>query len=290
MKRILFYFGIFMFAAITITGCDKNEEPATNYLKYAGKTRSIAAAAQIFFGHYYNNNANAVTLAFQTDEHIVLFELFVSNSNTKLVSGTYVPNDNYQPFTISAGAIVDGDGNIVYNMQTANVTIQQDGSTYTINVNGTLEDGTSINGQYTGQLNWVDESEDNPDSNFYTIDDGSSQQDIELGTASQSNIVSGTNNIFMVSFSETFIVTFMINDLSAATLPAGTYPVSTATPVPTGECGVVIKIPGVSGVAPVNSGSFTVQKNGSDYNITFNFTTDTNPERTITGSYSGALL
>ena len=122
-----------------------------------------------------------------------------------------------------------------------------------------------------------------------TITTGNNIQTVEFVLARQSHVTSPAGNMFMVYFSGSFIVVFNASDKSATTLPDATYPVSTTTPIPVGNVNLTMNIAGVSGVVKATDGSFKVQKNGSDYIITFNFTTDTDPEKKVAGRYKGPI-
>ena len=157
MKKNLFYLGMLLVATLMINGCDSSDDVKANYIEYNGKSHSIKDAGQVFFGHYFGNNSNNITLLFITDEHNVTFEMFVPNGDTKLLTGNYLPNDNYQPFTILNGLITK-DGNTVYSMTTATIKIKVDGNVYNIEIEGTLQNNTTVKGKFSGQLEWLDES------------------------------------------------------------------------------------------------------------------------------------
>lgn len=164
-KRTVFYLCVLFLAILTITGCKKNddaEKGKSNYLDYAGTTHEVTNAAQLFYGHYFGSNSNNVSLILATDEHYVGFEMFIPNSETKIVAGVYQPSDNYQSFTLAGGVIVDDGGSIVYSMKTATVTVKLSGNTYTIDIDGKLDDDSSIKGNYTGPIVWEDDSDSSP--------------------------------------------------------------------------------------------------------------------------------
>lgn len=290
-KKILFHFAMLLLVASIVTGCSKDKgDNIKNYLEYAGKSHPIEEAWQIFYGHYYGPNSNNISLIFVTDKHYVAFELFVPNGNTKLVAGVYQPDDSYQAFTIAKGFVMNHEGAVLYAMTDGTITIKLEGNVYDIDLKGTLEDNTSVKGKFSGTIEWEDDSED--DDDYYgsmTITEGSDQKIIDLELAQQLRAVTSTSNFFMLYFSGTFIATFNTSNLTASALPSDTYPISTATPVPAGASNVSLSIPGVSGVLNASDGSFIVKKNGSDYNITFSFTTNSVPERTVTGYYNGPI-
>ena len=292
MKKIVFYFNMLLIAALMTTGCDNSNDDKikANYIEYNGKTYSIKEAGQLFYGHYYSVNSNNITLVLATDEHYVVFEMFVPNSGTKLVTGVYQPDNTYQPFTVASGAVLKSDNTVLYSMKTAVITVKLEGSIYTIDVDGTLENNTNVKGSFTGQIEWFDNSDDaEGSSGSMTITGGGSPQIIDFEDAQQLRSFSGTSNSFMVYFSPTFIVTFRTSNLTATSLPAGSYPISTDTPIPAGTSRVSMNIPGVSGTVNSSGGSFNVQKSGSSYTVTFNFTTNTTPVRTVTGTYTGVI-
>jgi major membrane immunogen (membrane-anchored lipoprotein) len=121
-----------------------------------------------------------------------------------------------------------------------------------------------------------------------TITGGSIQQTIDFTQARQLRASTSTGNRFVIYFSGTYMVVFGASDLSATTLPSGTYQASITTPTPEGAAGVVLTLP-ETGLLNSSKGSFKVQKNSSNYNITFNFTTDSTPALTVTGSYKGTI-
>ena len=287
MKKTVFYSGMLLLAALMMVGCDKVEnEPENakkNYLEYANKSRSITEAGQIFYGHYYSTNSNNITLVFATEEHYVAFEMFVPNGDTKLLEGVYQPSSNYQAFAVTGGGVFDYDDNEVYSVKTVVITVKLEGNVYTIDIEGKLDNNTNLKGNYTGQLKWFDESEDEV-GNYYTITEGSNVQTIAITSPQQM----GNANGFIVSFTNSFMVNFRPSG-TATTLPAGSYPNTNATPMPIGSSHVSMNISGVSGTVNSTSGSFNVQKSGSNYTVTFNFTTNTTPVRTVTGSYSGTI-
>jgi len=294
MKKIVFYFSMLLLSALMITGCSKKDDGQdnvkTNYLEYGGKSHPVTNAMQLFYGHYYSSISNNISLVLATDTHYVVFELFVPNANTKLVAGDYQPSDTYQSYTVSAGLVLDDGGNAVYSMTTAVVTVKLNGDNYTIDIDGKLDNNTSIKGNYTGLIAWEDDSDDSGSSyGSMTIAEGSNQQTIDFDQAQQIRAATSTSNRFILFFSQTFIITLGTSDLTAPTIPAGNYTVSTTSPIPEGAFNVSMNIPGVSGVINASSGSFNVQKSGSNYSITFSFTTNSNPVRTVTGSYSGPI-
>ena len=297
MKKNLFYLGMLLIATLMINGCDKgddgksNDDGKTNYIEYNGKSHSIKNAWQVFYGHYYGDNSNNITLQFLTDEHYVTFEMFVSNSNIKLLTGVYEPSDGLEPYTVAQGLVRKGDGTVVYAMTTATIKIKVEGNVYNIEIEGKLENNTNVKGKFSGQLEWLDESDDDDeDGGSMTIaGDGSPQIIAITPGAQQIRFSTATRNAFMVKFLDSFMVNFEASNLTATMLPAGVYSISTATPNPTGTAYVSMNIPGVSGTVHANSGSFNVQKDGSVYNITFSFTTNTTPTRTVTGHYHGTI-
>ena len=283
MKKNVFYFVMLLSATLMMTGCDKSNEEQ-NYLKYADKSHAISDAGQFFYGHYYSSASNNIDLMFATDEHYIDFEMFVSNGEKKLLAGVYQPNNNLQPFTVRNGIVLDSDKKTVHTMKTATLNVKVDGDIYTIDIEGKLTDDSNVKGRYSGQLKFFDKSEDEV-NNSYTITSGSSSQTIKIQSPQQTG---NSTNGFILYFSSSFMVNFKPSGTST-TIPAGNYTITNATPMPTGTSSVSMNISGVSGTVKASSGSFNVQKNGSIYTITFNFTTNTTPVRTVTGSYTGAI-
>ena len=160
MKKTLLYFSALLLAVLVTTGCNKNED-SENYLKYAGKTHAIKEAGQIFYGHYFSTKANNLSLVFLTAEHAVIIEMFVPNSSNKLVAGTYEADDSFEAFTMSEGSILKiSDKSTIYEIIDGRITIRLEGNVYTIDMEGTLHNNTSITGKYTGQIIWEDGDDD----------------------------------------------------------------------------------------------------------------------------------
>lgn len=293
MKKIVFYFSLILLAVLILPSCDDKDDDGLddvkkNTFEYDGKTHSINDAVQLFYGHYYSNEANNIMLIFATNDHYIGFEMFVPNKDTKLVSGTYEPDGTYRSFTISEGFISDDENTLLHLMISGVITIKLEDGIYIIDMEGKLDDNTNIKGNFTGAIGWSDKSEDPDNSNYngsMTITGGGSDQTIYIEPAQQIR----AGNFIMLYFSGSFIVNFNIGSSISSTLPAGTYSISTINPLPAGTSGVSMNIPGMSGVINAKNGSFTVKKSGSEYQITFSFTTDTTPARTVTGSYTGQI-
>jgi hypothetical protein len=167
MKKTIHYLIMLLLATWTITGCghdddDKvpKEDPAKNILELDGETYTIRDAAQSFYGHYFSQGSNNIDLVFRTDEYYIHFELHVPNGKTKLVTGTYEPGVLYDSYTISRGYVCNSNSpdEVLQWMTTATVTIKADDDIYTIDVTGTLEDGTTGKGHYSGKLKYYDHS------------------------------------------------------------------------------------------------------------------------------------
>jgi len=153
-------------AAVMVTGCSSNDDDddggqSSNYIEYNNKTHSIVRAGQQFWGHYYGNGSNNITLQFLTDNgNYVVFEMFVPNSATKLVSGTYEPSGGFEPLTVGGGAVFGDadDDEPLYEMEDGFMTVEVKGNVYNISIEGTLENGTRVKGSYSGQLEYSDET------------------------------------------------------------------------------------------------------------------------------------
>ena len=160
MKKKLFYLSTLLLAVMMTIGCSKKEDDSIEgYFEYAGKTHSIKEAEQIFYGHYFGENSNNVSLIFATAEHYIFIDLFVPNSSTRLVEGTYEADNSYEEFTVSQGLVLKDESTILYRMIDGTLTVKLSGNVYTIGMEGTLEDNTSITGKFIGRINWVDGTE-----------------------------------------------------------------------------------------------------------------------------------
>ncbi len=274
---------------------DKDPEPGTNQFVYDGNVQNINGGIQYYYGNYYGNNVNNIELYLAGDNYIMGFEMFVPSTSNKLVAGTYTLADTGQPLTYVSGAVFNDEGEVELEVSSGTVSIAVSGSTYTINFDCTLSNGKKVKGNYTGTLNWEDDSDEGGSS---TTSPGA--MTVQMNGSSQTYYHTegyqiGSVGKFMVNFGGTgangfdFAMAFASSNTTATTLPAGTYTITTTTPMPNGTFTASVKIPGTSTIRKATSGTATVSKSGSTYSITYSFPLDGSPTATVNGTYTGTL-
>jgi hypothetical protein len=153
--------GLTLFAAM-FTSCKKEqaEKDTRNTFVYDGETYAVAEGVQMFAGRVYPN-ANGVMLLLKSDEYVLALALLVPTNKDRLVAHNYAQDNTHNPYTVPEGAIgyfdENGEFDPVYEIENIDVDVSISEETYTVNITGTI-DGSPLTGNYTGPLQWIDES------------------------------------------------------------------------------------------------------------------------------------
>ena len=304
MTKKVFYFSMLLFAALALTSCDKDEpvpdpepDPKPTPAPIPKPEPNLESIVGIW--EYYDlkiidftiDNKAVASATIKELEKILkedgnpLYGVLEFTSNGKVFADN--DKDDYTRYKINGNKIT-----ISSDEDEMSVDYSINGNQLQLNLDMLLfdeYDELAEVGVTTFILGLIFTRQGTTAENSYTITDGSNKQVFNLEPTQQLHILNATTgNGFLINFSGTFSVGFGSSDLTATMLPSGTYPISTLA-FATNAAASSIKIPGVSEISHATSGSFIVQKSGSNYNITFSFTTDTNPVRTVTGSYNGTI-
>jgi hypothetical protein len=291
---------IALLLCIWVGSCEEDDENPVkkNAFTFSGETHTAAEGIQQYYGHYedFGDAANNISLIIPAGDLFIAFEMFVPNGETELVEGTYTKKKKVQPYAFIAGYILEEDfKNVLYEIISGTVHIGVSQNTYTIDVDCTLDDDSKLTGNYTGPLEWYDESED--DRTYpgnLTVQTGSGEtQTYHFGQGTQRRMSTTGGYLYMLTFlpvdGNEFGVGFLLATTSA-TLPVGTYPTESGFGNTFGISTASLKLAGSAGIKNSSSnGSFTVAKNGTVYTLTFSYTTTDKPTETITGTYVGEL-
>lgn len=155
-----------------LVGCEKKDnddddkiQTNTNEFSFNGEKVKVVGGEQHYYGHYeyYGSDANNIDLYLFSEDLLIAFEMFVPNGKNELVAGTYTKKDTGQAFTfISGGGFTYNDNKDIWELEyeatSANITVAVSDKIYTLNINGVIA-GKAFAGNYTGTLDWVDETE-----------------------------------------------------------------------------------------------------------------------------------
>ncbi|MBL7102883.1 MAG: hypothetical protein ISS18_01000 [Bacteroidales bacterium] len=142
----------------------------------------------LIFGAYYNYYdgwfdlfmINKI-LSGPDDEFIdvsgIMFEL-ISNSANEITSGTYYYSESENPFTFPYANVAinaNTQNEEYFDLIDGSLSIINSGNSYTINFEGTLDNGGTVTGYFTGQLaDYSDNPEPTPSYNMTASINGSS--------------------------------------------------------------------------------------------------------------------
>ena len=152
---------LMMIFVASFSSCKKNEEKkdTTNTFSCDGETYRVLGGLQLFDGRS-PANSNAVEVVLVGEEYSLIFSLFVPTSNKSLVAHNYQQNTNRAAYTVKSGMVVildeEWEAELLYDIDNINIDVSvSSDSTYTINISGTV-DGSPLTGNYTGALQWID--------------------------------------------------------------------------------------------------------------------------------------
>ena len=298
--KTLFVIMSVLLSGITFLGCNEEEDDDNNsnivakpnQFIYGGEALAVDSGFQVFYGHYveYGVEANNIDLHIFCDDYQIVFELFVPNESNSIVSGEYVKNNNFKPFTFILGGIINNNTEKKYELSECTVTISVSGDEYVIDVDGRFFDGKKFTGNFTGELIWKNGNEANYPGIMSLIFQGESETvGFDEGTQLALGDFGYPGSYFLVNFEGgnfKLSLSFRASDATAASLPAGTYTFTGEAAREIGKAYAVLNVEGTE-IASA-SGTAWVSKNNSNYNIEFEYDTKI-PELSIKGRYSGAL-
>lgn len=290
---------LFMSFAL-LAACSKEEgdegtQFAANKFQYKGKEITTSVGVQYFYGNYYSDESNNLEVYIGGDNDFMLFlDLLLPNGSEKLVSGTYTMKESFQPYTICGGGVANlSTEEMEYEIESGTIQVEVNGNNYSVNVNCVLEGGVKLHGNYTGSLEWNDETEDGGGG---TVEDGNGQIAINKGGVTSMYAFDAKEQYKLLG--DLFFVQFVgkgdFKDMLLSATPsvsgskeltAGTYRYESAATSP-GTFNFSINIPG-SGITSAQSGTLVVKKAGSNYELTFDFTTLTGVK--VNGTFSGPI-
>ena len=155
MKRLFLL--ILPLLAITFNSCSKDDggdDLVDNKFTISGKTYEVTKAYYDYYSHEEISDNMLLAISLETKEgvYIDIDDIFVPNSNTKLVAGTYTHNKSKADFTFWHGEIYDDSIDYEEIVKGGTVKVAIADNTYTITINCTLESGGTIKGTYKGTL------------------------------------------------------------------------------------------------------------------------------------------
>ena len=286
-----------MFLGGMIAGCDDGNNNNTsftpNQFTHDGETFAVKNGAQVFYGHYddYGDESNNIDLYILGDDYMIVFEMFVPNESNRLVSGKYVKSGNYKPFTFVVGVVFDNHTDDAYELTECSINISVSGDKYIIDIDGSFYDKTTLKGNFTGELIWEDQSGGAyPGVMTLNIDGETETVGFNEGTQLALGDSGNPGSYFLINFpggNFKLSLSFRNADANATSLPAGTYTFTGEAAREVGKAYAALNIDEV-GLINSTSGTARVSKNGSNYNIEFQFNTQF-PNYSVSGRYSGAL-
>jgi hypothetical protein len=176
MKNLIKIFTGILVLSLALTGCKKDKDKVSNYLKVNGTTYALVEGVLENDGtseswEGYNLYLTLLSDGFTVDENddwtgsgkAILFELF-STSATSLPSGNYDYDDVTSPsptFSFDGGFyvlnLVIPSGGTMVDLVSGTLTVVKDGSSYDITLkNCEDEDGNTITAHFAGTLQYFD--------------------------------------------------------------------------------------------------------------------------------------
>ncbi|MDR2039204.1 MAG: hypothetical protein LBQ60_14880 [Bacteroidales bacterium] len=300
-KTFFLTIGVLLFVLI-LPGCEKDkdkdeDEGGPNKFTYSGKTVSVTGAAQGYFGHIEPIGDKAITmlLVIGNSDVAFYFTMLIPNGNDKLLAGTYPGSIEYKPYTVIEGWVEEND-EITASLSSAIITVELSESTYTIDINGTLENNKSISGNYTGEVPQVDmtEEEEAPGSMTIELDGKEDTYVLKAGGQLKMDLTGTTGSYFLVNLpgendSTLLSLSFMSPMVNDDLLTPGEYIFTGEAAREPGNAYASIKKQPKNPAMNSTEGTVVVKKSSSTYDISFDFITNSTPPATVTGTYYGLL-